>query len=430
MAKRHRVSLRYAWYALTILWIATFLNYADRQVIFPMFEILKKEFSLSDTQLGMLGSAFMYVYCIIAIPFARLSDKGVRTKIVSFGIFVWSVFTFFSGMAKNFYQLFVARAIVGFGEGSYAPSSAPLVCDYFPRRLRNTAMAILTSTMLFGSACGMILGGIISSKYGWRNCFYIFGPPGILIAIIAYFLKEPVKGGTEEFVQDKDAEKLERAKAPITLLLKIPTLWIMLLAQTLLTFSVGGMTQWMFSYAKRYWGLSEGETAFQIGPILILSGAIGVISGGIIADYLNKKTKYYGNLIVMIAGMVIGSPFIYFFFLENVRIICYVLLAAGIFFMLWFNGPAGALQMSLVDPKLRATVSALFIFIIHFFGDAFSPLLIGILSDNYGLKKAMMILPWINIIAAIVMCLMFITVKSDLLGVEKRLKEHLNIKLE
>lgn len=420
--KRERVSLRYAWWALFILWLATFLNYVDRQVIFPMFEILKKEFNLSDTQLGLLGSAFMYVYCIVAIPFARISDYGIRTRIVSFGVFVWSIFTLFSGAAKNFSQLFIARALVGFGEGSFAPSGGPLVCDYFPKRLRNTAMSILTSTMLLGSAVGMIAGGVIAVKYGWRTAFYIAGIPGIIIAIMCYFLKEPVKGGSEEFIEDKDVEKLESATPPISTLFKIPTIAIMLVAQTLLTFSIGGLVQWMFSYAARYWNLSPSEAALQVGPIVIVASLFGVICGGVLADFLNKRTKK-GNVIVMALGMLIGSPFIYFFFIVESRTICYILLAIGVFFMLWFNGPGGALQMSLVDPKLRAMISAIFIFVIHFFGDAFSPLLIGILSDNYGLKKAMMILPWINILAALIVCCMFFTVEKDLAAVEERIKK-------
>lgn len=422
--KKHQVSLKYAWWALFILWLATFLNYVDRQVIFPMFEILKNEFDLSDTQLGLLGSAFMYVYCIIALPFARLSDIGIRTRIISFGVMVWSIFTLFSGMAKNFPQLFFARALVGFGEGSFAPSGGPLVCDYFPKRLRNTAMSILTSTMLLGSAVGMIAGGLIAVKYGWRSAFYIVGVPGILVAIIAWFLKEPVKGGREVEIEEKDIEKLESARPPLITLLKIPTLGIMLLAQTLLTFSIGGLVQWMFSYASRYWGLSPAQAAMQIGPIIIVASLFGVITGGLLADFLNKKTKK-GNVIVMILGMLIGSPFIYFFFVAESRILCYLFLVVGIFFMLWFNGPGGALQMSLVDPKLRATTSAIFIFVIHFFGDAFSPLLIGILSDKYNLKVAMMTLPFINMLAALICCFMFFTVEKDLGAVEERIKRQI-----
>jgi len=187
------ISRRYAAYALGLLTLINLLNYLDRNVIFALFEPLKRDLGFTDTQLGWLGSAYILVYSLAALPFGVISDLRSRRAVIAGGVAVWSAFTFLSGMVRSFTQLFVCRAAVGIGEAAFAPAASSLVADYYPGKGRAGALGILSAGLAIGGVLGILLGGILEQAYGWRAAFMAVGVPGFLLAMLASRLIEPTR---------------------------------------------------------------------------------------------------------------------------------------------------------------------------------------------------------------------------------------------
>src|SRR5258706_11798439 len=162
-----------------------FLNYMDRWVASAASPLIQKEFHLSDALVGLLGSAFLLVYAVAALPFGYWADRGVRKTVIGVGVAIWSLATLFTGFARSFAQLFLSRAALGIGEASYYPAGTSLLSDYFPKEQRGRVMSIWGAGSTLGIAVGFAGGGYIAEKYGWRNAFFFAAIPGILFALLA-----------------------------------------------------------------------------------------------------------------------------------------------------------------------------------------------------------------------------------------------------
>jgi MFS family permease len=190
------VTRGYKWYALGLLALINLLNYIDRNVIYALFEPIKRDLALTDSQLGWLGSAYILVFSVAALPFGVLSDLRSRRAVIAGGVTVWSAFTFLSGLVKSYWQLFTCRAAVGVGEAAYGPAAASLVADYFPGERRAMAMGILSSGIALGGVLGLLLGGYLEEIYGWRVAFMTVGVPGFICAVLVARLRDPTREPT------------------------------------------------------------------------------------------------------------------------------------------------------------------------------------------------------------------------------------------
>lgn len=188
-----RPSRAYSWYALGLLAAINLLNYLDRNVIFALFDPIKRDLGLTDAQLGWLGSAYILVFSVAALPFGVISDLRSRRAVIAGGVALWSAFTFLGGLVRSFWQLFVCRAAVGIGEAAYGPAASSLVADYFPGKARALAMGILASGISLGGVLGILLGGQLESLYGWRVAFMAVGLPGFVCAVLVAQLKDPTR---------------------------------------------------------------------------------------------------------------------------------------------------------------------------------------------------------------------------------------------
>ena len=187
------LTIAYRWYALGLLALINLLNYLDRNVIFALFEPIKRDLGLTDTQLGWLGSAYILVFSVAALPFGVISDLRSRRAVIAAGVTVWSAFTALGAAVRNFGQLFICRAAVGIGEAAFGPAAASLVADYFPGKGRAAAMGILSSGIALGGVLGIGLGGVLEKHYGWRVAFLVVGIPGMLCAVAAARLVDPTR---------------------------------------------------------------------------------------------------------------------------------------------------------------------------------------------------------------------------------------------
>jgi MFS family permease len=193
VARTPRVTRAQSYYALWLLALINLLNYLDRNVIFALFEPIKRDLLLSDAQLGWLGSAYVLVFSLAALPFGVLSDVHSRKGVIAGGVAVWSLFTMFSGLVRSFTQLFVCRALVGVGEAAFGPASASLTADYFPGKNRAIAMGVLAAGIPLGGVLGLLLGGWLESIYGWRVAFMAVGLPGFACALLVSRLVDPTR---------------------------------------------------------------------------------------------------------------------------------------------------------------------------------------------------------------------------------------------
>ncbi len=199
------------------------MNFFDRQILGAVAEPIRKEFGLSDASLGALSTAFTLIYALVGVPLGRLADRSSRKTIISAGVFVWSLMTAASGLATNFWQIFVLRLGVGVGEASCAPAATSLIGDLFPPDKRARALSIFMLGLPVGLALSFAVSGIVVRQYGWRAAFVVAGIPGVLFAIGALFIREPERGGSEAY----NVGTQKRPGSPYRLVLSSPTiLWL------------------------------------------------------------------------------------------------------------------------------------------------------------------------------------------------------------
>ncbi|HEY4320217.1 MAG TPA: MFS transporter [Gemmatimonadales bacterium] len=182
-----------AWWALGLLAFINLLNYLDRNVIFALFESIKKDLLLTDSQLGWLGAAYILVFSVAALPFGVLGDLKSRRTVIAAGTALFSAFTSLGGLVRGFTQLFISRAAVGIGEAAYAPASTSMIADYFPGANRAFAMGILNAGIPIGGVLGILLGGYLENVYGWRVALMAVGIPGFGAAALVMLLRDPTR---------------------------------------------------------------------------------------------------------------------------------------------------------------------------------------------------------------------------------------------
>src|SRR6476469_1765450 len=187
-----------SWYALSVQTAVYVLNFLDRTLIYILFTPIKKEMAFSDLQLALLGTtSFVIFYTLLGIPFGRLADRSSRKNLIAGGLAVWSLFSGLTGFANSFWTLFFCRVMVGVGEATLGPAALSLLSDYFPPRMRATVQSVYASGIAIGGGLAFFLGGTIGQLYGWRWAFYLLGFPGLILAVLLFFLREPPRGTTE-----------------------------------------------------------------------------------------------------------------------------------------------------------------------------------------------------------------------------------------
>ncbi len=413
----------YARYVLAVMVGINFLNYMDRYVGAAASPLIQKEFHLDDSQVGILGSAFLLVYAVAAVPFGYWADRGIRKTVVAAGVAIWSLATLFTGFARSFPQLFVSRAVLGISEAGYYPAGTSLLSDYFPKEQRGRVMSIWGAGSTFGIAVGFAGGGYIAEKFGWRSAFFFAAVPGILFALLAFGLREPLRGSAESI--GHAVEKIHEASLRNFLdLLRIPTLRATILSQTLLYFVLASNAFWLPILLTRRFNLSVGKAGLLAGIVLVVGGLIGTLAGGWIADR-RARTNPAAHLQVGIVGFVLGAVFITVALVAPLNagpipvFIPAFLLAVACLSL--YSGPFTAIAQNVVSPGLRASAVTMLLFVSHVFGDSHSTFDVGVISTHVGsLQTALLITsPTLLVLAAIVAATGLRAVKGDIQTMER-----------
>ncbi len=397
--------LNSAGWALGILSFINLFNYLDRYLVPALFETLKhSELGLSDGQLGALMSGFLAIYTLTAPIFGALGDRRGRPRLIAFGVACWSIATALSGFAGNFAALLAARATVGVGEAAYGTIAPSLLSDYFPEEKRGRVMAIFFCAIPVGSALGYVVGGLMDVHFGWRVAFFVAGTPGLLLALLCWWMRDPPRGGQDKNLSAEDKAKIAAdsspgaqhlgadTKATYLLLLKNRPYLFTVLGYAAYTFAMGGLASWMPAFLERVRGMPHGQATVSFGIIVVVTGFIGTFVGGWLGDYCAKYSKY-GYLLVSAVATVVAAPFVWLALTTASPTGYLVCMVIAQLLMFLSTGPINASIVNLVSPTQRASAVALEIFAIHALGDAISPYLIGAISDASSLAEAVKIVP-------------------------------------
>ena len=375
-----------AWRVLFLLFLANLFNFFDRAVPSILMEPIRLEWSLSDFQIGMLGTAFTIVYGIAGVPLGRMADTGSRKKIMGWGLLLWSGLTAVNGAVQGFWGFLLARMGVGIGEASYGPAANSLIGDMFPANRRARAMGIF----MLGLPLGLLLaffttGWIVKTFDSWRAPFFIAAVPGIILALFIFMIREPKRGDAE--VLAIDSTPIHR---PIRKVLSIPTMWWLTLAGLCYNFATYANTSFMVPMLQRYFGLDLSQAAMSVGVIVGVTGLFALPLGGWIADRLHVRIAngrlLFGGVSLLLTSLCTGIALA----AGKIDVAVFVgLFAVGWVFAYNFYTCVYTAVQDVVEPRLRATAMALFFAGLYLLGGGLGPVMVGGLSDYFA-QQAML----------------------------------------
>lgn len=391
-------SAAYTRYAMGLLLGIYIVNFLDRQVVNILAEPMKQELGLADWQLGLMsGLAFAVFYTFLGIPIAQLAERKNRPYIIGSAVAVWSGFTALCATAGNFWQLVAYRVGVGVGEAGCTPPAHSLIADYVPREKRASALAFYAMGTPIGGLLGLVMGGLVADAYGWRAAFLVAGVPGLIFATLSFLtLKEPRR------ILAERSRQVMAASASFTQTMAYlgsrRTFWLVAFAAAIKAFIGYGHAPFTASFFLRNHGDHIGELAagFGLGPVGFLGLALGLISGvagaagswvgGWIADKYGQKDLRAYMVAPAIASLVTIPVYIVAVSIDHAPTALSILAINAFLGTLWY-GPVYGTGQSVVPAHMRATASAILLFIINLVGLGLGPLAVGALSDwfNNGL---------------------------------------------
>lgn len=393
-----RITTGYARYVFWVMFLISFLNYLDRNVLTGAANVIAHELGFGLDQIGYLASAFLIVYTLGTVPLGIWADRAKRKDVVALCVAVWSLTTVATALASNYVTLFLSRTVLGIGEAGYFPAGTALMSDYFSRTKRSRVMSWWSIAQFVGILVGFGVGGAVAGLYpgSWRLAFLFTGIPGLLLAFLAWRLREPRRNQADEEaierglpVEEELAESTNAISytvpsqilAQFKLLLHIKTLLVLIVMQVFAFFVLGVNVVFLPTYLqqKDTFGLTSGQAGLFSGAVIVLAGMAGTVLGGYMADALNRRHPG-SRVLVCGIGFLLGAPsfavavtfhdfrvFTTFFFITTMLLSIYV-------------GPSTAATQDVVPSSLRACSIAVSLLIAHLLGDAFAPTLVGILA--------------------------------------------------
>lgn len=367
------MSNAYRTYVLFALAVVGFMCSVDKVVISMFMEPIKKEFLLSDTQLGLLnGLAFSLLGGLVSIPLARMADRGNRKWIITLSFVVWTFMTGLSGVATSFMFLLAARIGVGVGEAGCVPASHSMLGDYYPRELRGRAYGAHFSGVYLGMLGGMLGGGILVQTVGWRMGFIGLGIGGMVLAMIFHFtVREPLR---------VDQPPVATIGKNIWSQLGDLHCFFMLVMAFAFVGLAGAVAAWLPSYFERAFGLTPMAIGLGLGLCLGLASGIGALVGGQVSVKLAKKSRWAGARYSALVSWGVLVPLIGSFHVPN-PMVAFALLFVAFLVAGTLAGPVFGTVQDLVAPQARATAVAIIGVAGVIIGHGMGPVLVGLLSD-------------------------------------------------
>jgi len=382
------MSASYKWWVVFMLWFVCFFNYADRQAISSVLPLLSRDFGFDQVQLGLIGSAFAWVYAAMAPGAGLLADRMARKRIVVVACVVWSFFTLATARCGNLTTFVTVRALTGLGEAFYFPAAMALISDYHSARTRSRAMAWHQSAVYAGTILGSWIAAVLAERHGWRVPFFLFGPMGFALAVVlAQCLREPKRGGAEAASdrQTAEATPLLSVAETLRLILRNPTALLLMAAFLCANFVAVIFLTWTPTFLVQKFHYAIG-TAGLTGTVYIhLASAVAVPCAGWLADRLVRRWPT-GRMLVQTVGLVVGAVFVLLVGKTgDTRTLLIAMTCFGLCKGFYDSGIFASLY-DVIEPRARGTAAGL-INTVGWGGGALGPLFVGFAS-KYGSKAS------------------------------------------
>jgi predicted MFS family arabinose efflux permease len=393
VARTHQ-SVAYAWYVTFILTACYTLSFMDSKLPFILVQLIKKDLSLTDTEMGILaGPAFSLTYAICTIPLAKLSDRLTRKYIIAGAVTIWSAFTASCGVAHSFASFMFGRVGVAFGESALTPAAHSMIADYFPERQRAKVIAIYFSGIAIGSFLALAVGGFLADRYGWRSAMYAVGATGVILSLLVLTtVREPIRE------QKNSARKL--SEGSIVALFANPAIRNTIIGGAILGVAGGSHSAWTPAYIMRTFGLSASATGASYGVLTGVVALTGTLLGGFLASWLSGKDIRYGLRLLAIAFLMAGPCTVIALCVDSYWLFMLFSAMAGLS-LAAYPGPTYATIQSLVEPGSRSFAAAVTLFCIQGIGLALGAFLTGWLSDKFAGQYGANSLRWSMIVMSL-----------------------------
>jgi len=366
-------------YTLLVLFLIFAVNNLDRHILSITLSQIGSEFSLSDTQLGLLsGLVFAIVFVVFGFPIAKLAAKGNRRNIIAASVAIWSSLTVAMAGAQNFTQLALARLGIGIGEAGAVSPAHSMISDLFPPEKRTSAMSTFVTGANIGVLLAFLVGGIGGQILGWRWAFVIAGIPGLILAILMWLtVTEPARE-----VAGKNDEEYKSL-----LIVTLKTIWNdhglfhAMMGISIVGIVTFGALAWNLTYIIRVHGLTQAQTGVFLALTIGVGGGVCTWLSGKLADKWGEKDPRW-RIGVVIVAILISKPFIVSFLLmdSTFSALASFTIAAAMASVFW--GPTFAYLHSNIMPHMRPMATAIYLFCFNLIGVGIGPTIIGILSDS------------------------------------------------
>ena len=404
-------------FAALVLFAINILNFYDRHVPGALTEPLRKEFRLTDTQVGLLGSMFIWLYAIVGVPLGRVADVWSRKKLLAWGVVIWSSLTAMAAFATNYPMLMISRLGVGLGEAACAPTATSWLGDLFHPNRRSRALALFMLGVPIGGSLSFFFSGPMAQAYGWRAAMILAAAPALLLVPALLLLHEPPRG-------DSEAQRTSPSQGSIWRVLRIPTFWWIVVSGALLNFNLYALATFLPAFFSRVHHMTLAHSGIATGIVYLVGGLSGGLLAGYLGDFIVGKRKD-GRLLIASTAALVGAPLAWLGVLQPAG----SHVAAGVFFtltygaLLMYYGPVYSAIQDIVAPDQRGTAMALYFMAMYMCGASFGPVLTGNLSDRLahraaalagsttltetyratGLQQAMLIIPILSVALSLVL---------------------------
>ena len=407
-----------AWFALVMTLGLMVVDYVDRQVIVSLFPYMKSDWGLSDKQLGALVSVVSITVALGALPVALFADRASRVKSIVAMATIWSLATISCMFTRSYQQLLAARSLVGLGEAGYGSVGAALIASHFPSRMRGALLAGFFASASVGSVLGVMLGGLIAARWGWRAAFGIVGFPGLVLALLYLLVRDYRTVALTPSLTRATQSTGNAARAIVAALTRSPTLLWVCIGGAAQLIVVSAVWSWLPSFLHRQHGVAPDRAAVQ-AALVVLCGAVGSVVWGAVVDQAGARrprSKLLALALLCIAAMVVtslafGAPRLGLSLSAKAQ---FALIALGAFLATCTVGPVSAVVIDVVHPGIRATGASVLALFQNLLGLAAGPFIVGVLSDAWGLAAALTVTPAFGALAALALLRAARSYESDL----------------
>src|SRR5580692_11291772 len=416
------------WFSVVVLFAINILNFYDRHVPGALVEPMRKEFHLNDTQIGLLGSAFIWIYAIVGVPLGRIADSASRKKLLAWGVVIWTALTASAGLAHTYALLLFSRVGVGVGEAACAPTATSWLGDLFPPAKRSRVLALFMLGVPVGGALGYFFSGPLAEAYGWRAAMVFAAVPALLLVPALLKLQEPQRGASE-------LHPAPLARPSMWNVLRIPTLWWIIASGALLNFNAYAFATFLPAFLSRVHGLSLARSGIATGIVYLAGGVSGGLVAGLLGDSIVHRRKD-GRLRYAAILALTAIPFACVGILQpaSALYIAMAFLALTYASLSTYYGLVYSAIQDIVAPNQRGSAMAIYFMAMYMCGASFGPRLTGKLSDvlahraaamagsasvteafrAVGLQQAMLIIPVLCIALAFVLYMGSRTIIADI----------------